>query len=47
MVIIIEHDSEKPSQIALPFFVCRRLFQMVFELKGIEGEEVGLVELDL
>ncbi len=47
MVIIIGHDNEKPSKIVLPFFVFQRLFQMVFEFKGIEGEEVGLVELDL
>ncbi len=47
VVIIIGHDSRKPSKTALPFFDFRRLFQMVFELKGIEGEEMGLVELDL
>jgi hypothetical protein len=47
VVIIIGHDNEKPSKIVLPFFVFQRLFQMVFEFKGIEGEEVGLVELDL
>jgi len=47
VVIIIEHDSKKPSKTALPFFDFRKLFQMVFELKSIEGEEMGLVELDL
>ncbi len=47
VVIVIGHDSGKPSETALPFSVLLRLFQMVFELKGIEGEEVGLVEHDL
>ncbi len=47
VVIVIGHDSGKPSETALPFSVLRRLFQMVFKLKGIEGEEVGLVEHDL
>jgi hypothetical protein len=47
VVIVIGHDSGKPSKTALPFSVLRRLFQTVFQLKGIEGEEVGLVELDL
>jgi hypothetical protein len=47
VVIVIGHDSGKPAETALPFSVLRRLFQMVFELKGIEGEEVGLVEHDL
>jgi hypothetical protein len=47
VVIVIGHDSGKPSETALPFSVLRRLFQMVFKLKGIEGEEVGSVEHDL
>jgi hypothetical protein len=47
VVIVIGHDSGKPSKTALPFSVLRRLFQTVLQLKGIEGEEVGLVELDL
>ncbi len=47
VVIVIGHDSGKPSETALPFSVLRKLFQIVFELKGIDGEEVGLVEHDL
>ncbi len=47
VVIVIGHDSGKPSKTALPFSVLQRLFQTVFQLKGLEGEEVGLVELDL
>jgi hypothetical protein len=46
VVIVIGHDSAKPSKTALPFSVLRRLFQAVFDLQGIQGE-VGLVEPDL
>ncbi|KAH9558679.1 hypothetical protein CY35_06G020000 [Sphagnum magellanicum] len=46
VVIVIGHDSAKPSKTALPFSILRRLFQAVFDLQGIQGE-VGLVEPNL
>jgi hypothetical protein len=42
VVIVIGHDSGKASKTALPLSVLWRLFQTVFQLKGIEGEEYGL-----